>query len=378
MSPASPTPPAAADPAALLERARRLAALVLAPAANATDQAETVPRGHLRALADAGLLGIATPARYGGLGAPAPVAREVLEILAGACGVTAFVQMQHATAACALIARGDNEALKERVLPRLASGERFCTVGFSHVRRPGPPMVRVEPDGDHVRLHGTVPWLTGHGLADDAVIAGTLPDGRLMYVLTPLAAGDAIEPSPPLRLSAMNASATVSLTLRDLRVDPEQVIATATREQQAARDVVGLLTPSALSLGVAGAAAALLADLAERRGDAHLAGAARALEHERDDARAEVNAWADRPEAEGFAEHAVRARAWCVELGVRAAHAAVAATGGSANRLDHAAQRLFREAMLYSLTSQTRDLQIATVQRLLGRGGGGVADGGPP
>ncbi|WP_437730617.1 acyl-CoA dehydrogenase family protein [Sorangium sp. So ce1335] len=370
MSAPSPTPPAAADPGALLERARRVAALVLAPAASATDQAEAVPREHIRALADAGLLGIATPARHGGQGAPARVAREVLEILAGACGVTAFVQMQHATAACSLIARGDNEALKERVLPRLAAGERFCTVGFSHVRRPGPPMVRVEPDGDAVRLDGTVPWLTGHGIADDAVIAGALPDGRLMYVLTPLWAGDAIEPSPPLRLSAMNASATVSLTLRGLRVGAEQVIVTATREQQAARDVAGLLTPSALSLGVAGAAAALLAELAGRRGSAHLAGAARSLEGERDDARAEVEAWADRPEAEGYGEHAVRVRAWCIELGVRAAHAAVAATGGSANLLDNAAQRLVREAMLYSLTAQTRDLQTATVQRLLDRGGG--------
>ncbi|WP_437630448.1 acyl-CoA dehydrogenase family protein [Sorangium sp. So ce854] len=370
MSISSPTLPVAAEPGALLERARRLAALVLAPAANATDQAEAVPREHLRALADAGLLGIATPARHGGQGAPARVAREVLEILAGACGVTAFVQMQHATAACALIARGDNEALKERVLPGLAAGERFCTVGFSHVRRPGPPMVRVEPDGDKVRLDGTVPWLTGHGLADDAVLAGTLPDGRLMYVLTPLQAGDAIAASPPLRLSAMNASATVALTLRDLRVGPEQVIATVTREQQAARDVAGLLTPSALSLGVAGAAAALLAELAERRGSALLAGAARAFEGEREAARAQVDAWADRPEAEGYAEHAVRARALCIDLGVRAAHAAVAATGGSANLLDHAAQRLFREAMLYSLTSQTRDLQAATVQRLLDRGGG--------
>ncbi|WP_437321601.1 acyl-CoA dehydrogenase family protein [Sorangium sp. So ce385] len=372
MSPASNTPPVGAGAIALIERTRALAALVLAPAANATDQADSVPREHLRALAEAGLLGIATPARYGGLGAPARVAREVLEILAGACGVTAFVQMQHATAACPLIARGDNEALKERALPRLASGERFCTVGFSHVRRPGPPMVRIEPDGDHVRLDGTVPWLTGHGIADDAVIAGTLPDGRLMYVLTPLSAGDSIEASAPLRLSAMNASATVSLTLRALRVGPEQVIATATREQQAARDVAGLLTPAALSLGAAGAAVALLASLAERRGDAQLAGAARALEDEREAARAEVNAWADQPEAEGYAEHAVRARASCVDLGVRAAHAAVAATGGSANRLDNAAQRLFREAMLYSLTAQTRDLQAATVQRLLGRGGGAI------
>ncbi|XYI03791.1 hypothetical protein ACMHYB_30105 [Sorangium sp. So ce1128] len=109
-----------------------------------------------------------------------------------------------------------------------------------------------------------------------------------------------------------------------------------------------------------------------RVGSAHLAAAARAFEGEREAARADVEAWADRPEAEGYGEHAARVRAWCIDLGVRAAHAAAAATAGSANLLDHAAQRLFREAMLYSLTAQTRDLQAATVQRLLDRGGGAM------
>ncbi|AUX39081.1 isovaleryl-CoA dehydrogenase [Sorangium cellulosum] len=371
-----PPPPAAADFGALLERARRIAADVLAPAANATDQAEVIPRENLLALKGAGLLGLATPTRYGGHGAPGRVAREYTEILAGACGVTAFVQMQHTTGACPLIARGENEALKERVLPRLASGERFCTVGFSHVRRPGPPMVRAELDGDQVLLDGTVPWLTGHGLADDAVLAGTLPDGRVIFVLSSLREVEAIQPSPPLRLCAMNASATVSLRLRGLRVGREQVIATLTREQQTARDAAGMLAPAALSLGVAGAAAALLAQAADRRGSAALASAARGFAGEIDDARAEVNAWADQPEAAEYGEHAVRARAWCIELGVRTAHAAVAASGGSANLLEHTAQRLFREAMLYSLTAQTRDLQAATVQRLVGRGEEGRGQSG--
>ncbi|WP_437677101.1 acyl-CoA dehydrogenase family protein [Sorangium sp. So ce131] len=364
----TPPPPAAADFGALLDRARRIAADVLAPASNATDQAEVIPRENLLALAGAGLLGLATPTRYGGHGAPGRVTRAYMEVLAGACGATTFVQMQHTTGACSLIARGENEALKERVLPRFASGERFCTVGFSHVRRPGPPMVRAELDGDEVRLDGTVPWLTGYGFADDAVLAGTLPDGRVIFVLSSLREAEAIRASPPLRLCAMNASATVSLELRGLRIGPEQVIATMTREQQIARDAAGVLAPSALSLGVAGAAVALIEEAAGRRGSAALAGAARGLEGEIDDARAEVDVWADQPEAAGYGEHAVRARAWCVELGVRAAHAAVAAVGGSANLLEHTAQRLFREAMLYSLTAQTRDLQAATVQRLVGRG----------
>ena len=57
-------------------------------------------------------------------------------------------------------------------------------------------------------------------------------------------------------------------------------------------------------------------------------------------------------------------RARCIDLGMRAAHAAVTAGGGAANGLDHPAQRLFREAMVYTLVAQTRDLRVATLDRL--------------
>jgi hypothetical protein len=52
---------------------------------------------------------------------------------------------------------------------------------------------------------------------------------------------------------------------------------------------------------------------------------------------------------------------------VRAAHAAVVVGSGGANLLDSSAQRLFREAMLYTLTAQTWPLQQASLRRLLAR-----------
>src|SRR5205085_4891621 len=66
----------------LIAAARAVADDVLAPAAEETDQADIVPRSHLRALADAGLF-------------DASGHREVYEILAGACGATFFVWVQH-------------------------------------------------------------------------------------------------------------------------------------------------------------------------------------------------------------------------------------------------------------------------------------------
>ena len=51
-------------------------------------------------------------------------------------------------------------------------------------------------------------------------------------------------------------------------------------------------------------------------------------------------------------------------LGVQAGHAALAACGGAATALDHPAQRILREAALYTTTAQTTLLRAATLARL--------------
>src|SRR5215471_215145 len=110
----------------LLKRARQIAAEVLAPQATAADQAAGVPAAQIRCLADAGLLGITTPAAHGGQGAPLEVVRDCLAAVARGCGVTAFVYIQH-VAGCRIVSECGNEPLKKQVLPDLARGKRFLS-----------------------------------------------------------------------------------------------------------------------------------------------------------------------------------------------------------------------------------------------------------
>ena len=85
-----------------------------------------------------------------------------------------------------------------------------------------------------------------------------------------------------------------------------------------------------------------------------------------DACRREALAWsgacADLPD---YKEHALRVRATAIVLAVRAAHAAVTATGGSAHRLDSPPQRLLREAIFYTTTAQTADVRSATLDLLI-------------
>jgi len=349
----------------LLGRAREIAAQELATRATATDQAAVMPLDNVRLLAEAGLLGLSTPIEHGGHGAPPEVLRAFTEILAAACGVTGFVVAQHLTA-CRHIAAGENEALKLALLPRLAAGKVLATVAFSHLRRPGPPVLRVTRDGEDYVFDGTAPWATGWGLASEVLLAGSLPDGASVWVVAPLVASQHMTASPPMRLCAMSASATVSLTCAGLRIGPSRYVKTLTPEQLAADTATAVLSVGAMSLGAALGACGLLRGIAEARSSPLHAEVATTLEHEVAAARAEVNRVTAQASL-ATSEDAYRARAWCIELGVRAAHAAVTASSGAANLLDHPAQRLFREAMVYTLTAQTSDLQTATLTRLVRR-----------
>ena len=241
----------------LVERARAIASRFLAPRAARADQATGPPVEQIRHLAEAGLLGLTTPPEFGGRGAAPNVVRDCLAAVASGCGVTAFVCFQHLVG-CRHLAGSANGPLKERLLPDLAAGRRFCSLAFSHLRRPGPPSSESDADGDAWVFDGTAPWMTGWGLADEVLLAGVLPDGRSAWALAPLVEGEALRASPPVRLCAMNASATVALECRGLRIGAERQVKTMTPAELAADTAGANLFFTALSLGVTLAAIELL------------------------------------------------------------------------------------------------------------------------
>jgi len=163
----------------------------------------------------------------------------------------------------------------------------------------------------------------------------------------------------------MNASGTVILHLNNLRVPASSAMKTITSEQMSANDLGAILGVTPQIFGVSRAAINIVRDLAESRNSDIMRRTVETLESEMSARRDLVDKWRDRMDTEGYKDCALDARAGCIEFGVRAAHAAVAATGGGANALDNPAQRLFREAMFYTLTAQTRDVQATTLEHII-------------
>ena len=63
-------------------------------------------------------------------------------------------------------------------------------------------------------------------------------------------------------------------------------------------------------------------------------------------------------------EDRLRIRANLIELAVRCAHAAVTSSSGAANSLMHPAQRVYREALVFTVSAQTGPIMDATLRRI--------------
>lgn len=352
----------------ILQEARRLADEVFRPCAEVADQGEITGQvaENVRLLAEAGYFGLGIAPQYGGMGADEATRREFTELMASACGVTAFTQQQmHAGGG--FVGGGRSDTLKQEKLPLFASGQELCGVAFSHLRRSGPPMVRAERVSGGFEINGVAPWVTGWCVMDSFILGASLPNEQHLFCYVPKAGNEnALTPGPRIPLVVMNASDTVEVTMQGLFVPDDHALSERPAEALRRGDFCSISGHVFLPLGCTRGSIHYLNSLAQQRHQDELAEAADELSREVDTCRRDALQWsghcADLPD---YKEHALRARATAIVLAVRAAHAAVTATGGSAHRLDSPPQRLLREAIFYTTTAQTADVRSATLDLLL-------------
>jgi alkylation response protein AidB-like acyl-CoA dehydrogenase len=352
----------------ILCEAQRLADNVFRPHAEESDQGTITGQvgENIRLLADAGYFGLGIAVEYGGFGADETTRREFTELMASACGVTAFVQQQlHAGGG--FVGGGQSEILKQEKLSLFASGRELCGVAFSHLRRPGPAMVRAERVPGGFKISGTAPWVTGWRLLDSFILGATLENGDHLFCYVPKAGNEAsLQPGPRIPLVVMNASDTVEVTMNGVFVPEDHMLSKRPADTLRRSDYCGISGHVFLPLGCARGSVHYLRQLSETRSQTKFAEVAEEFVEEINACRRDALHWsgacADLPD---YKEHALQARATAIVLAERAAHAAVTATGGAAHRLDSPPQRLLREAIFYTTTAQTSDVRSATLDLLI-------------
>jgi alkylation response protein AidB-like acyl-CoA dehydrogenase len=289
--------------------------------------------------------------------------------LSAACITTTFVLTQR-TGACRRIEGCRNEALKQRLLPGLASGNLFATVGISHLttsrRHLGKPVLTAEAIGGGFRLEGMSPWVTGGAAADFVVMAATLvehgeaTDKQLLIAVPTDLPG--VKVADPLPLIGVSASSTGPVRLNSVDVSADWLIAgpVANVMSSGLGASTGGYETSALAIGLAQAAIDFLAAEATKRDE--IVEPLKALRSEHatllEDLLHVVRG------DSGCSKELVRQRANSLVL--RATQAALSAAKGTGYVVGHPAGRWCREALFFLVWSCPQPVAAANLCELAG------------
>jgi len=336
----------------------------VAPNANAIDGDEGALRVALQGLIDRGLMCLRRPAEYGGPDLDETSFRLFQEAVARRSGSLAFLQTQHQSAV-SMISKWGSDSVKSRFLPHVG-GEQLLGIGFSQLRRPGEPILKaVRVEGGY-RLDGLVPWVTGHTFYQDFLIGAALPGGESVFGIVPFedseVNGGSIVFDGPMRLAAMESPRTMSATLTNWLLPDELTAFEKPAGWLANNDMINVTLQAWFALGCARAGLDIVWKEFESRKSDFIERTWRLLDDEL--ARCRTKILADDPDV----GDRLRARAWAIDLAARCAHAGVASSSGAANSIDHDAQRVYREALVYTVSAQTKEIMEATLNRLVDRG----------
>ncbi len=168
------------DQSALQAAARRYARERLLPLAAETERSGAPPARELvQEYGQMGFLGINVAPRYGGLGLGNLEALLVIEEFAKCSAALAFPVFESCVGPVRAIERFANETLRQRVVPRVCSGELVVAVSMSEAQA-GSALTdlttRAEQRDAMLVLNGSKRWCSGGGHADGYVVYCRLSD----------------------------------------------------------------------------------------------------------------------------------------------------------------------------------------------------------
>ncbi len=341
----------------------------LAERAGAIDATGDWPGDSLRLCGEAGVFRWFLDPTFGGLDWNSEQVVRGYLALASACVTTTFVITQR-TGACRRIAEGENDDLKAKLLPPLATGQMHATVAVSHLTTSGRhlnrPVLRATRKGDVWTLDGFSPWSTGADHSDVIVTAATVieadePTAEQILVAVPSDLPGLLTPPPP-QFVGLSAAHTGRVEFDRVEVsDDYRVQGPVENVMSAGRSTMtGGHETSTLAMGLAAAAIEFLHGESDVRDD--LIAIRKALEAEHTDLLENLLALTRGEPA--CSTQTLRQRANSLVL--RATQAALAAAKGTGYVAGHPAGRWCREALFFLVWSCPQPVMNANLCELAG------------
>lgn len=336
------------------------------PQANQIDECSKALNQAFKELGELGVLGLRIPQGWGGRQLDAETFFKFQELIARYSGALAFLQTQHQSVAGMLI-QSSNTQLQADYLPRMSHGIAKIGVGFSHLRRLGNPSIIAIPRPGGYQLNGFVPWITGWGIFEEFVVAAILPDGQSVWGLVPFCeqkiGESTIALSPPLSLCGMTSTNTVTATFTQWFLPAEKVVSIHPVGWIQDNDQAKVLQASFLVLGCARAGLDIVETAFKKTKFYVIQDAFNSLNQELNQCRSQIFSAQNHPQTLNTSQK-YKLRAWAIELAVRCAHAAITVSSGAANLNSNSAQRIYREALVFTVSGQTTELMKATLEKI--------------
>ncbi|WP_206885114.1 acyl-CoA dehydrogenase family protein [Alicyclobacillus mali (ex Roth et al. 2021)] len=197
----------------------------------------------LKRAGDLGLLAHSVPEAYGGLGLD-KISKGIVGEMVGMTGAYGVAHSNHTCIATLPITYFASEAVKHRVLPKMASGEylgAYCltepTAGSDALA--AKTVARLSEDGTHYLISGTKQFITNAGFADTFVVYAKI-DGEHFTAFLVERSFPGISLGPEEQKMGIHGSSTRQVIFDDCPVPVENVIGEVGRGHAVALGVLNL------------------------------------------------------------------------------------------------------------------------------------------
>lgn len=223
----------------LLDHADRFGREQLYPLAEKMDNEEWWPEDLMPQLGELGFLGVTVDPKYGGAGMTMMEAGLILQGFARYNHAAALSWVAHDNLCVNNIYNNGNEAIREKYLPRLCSGEWTGCLGLTEPGAGsdalGSMRTKAVRDGDDYIINGSKIYITNGPVADVCLLYAKTEQGKGSKGITAFV----VETSTPgfkvaqkLVKMGFRGSQTAELVFEDMRVPAENIVGTLNEGHQ--------------------------------------------------------------------------------------------------------------------------------------------------
>ncbi|MGI8903692.1 MAG: acyl-CoA dehydrogenase family protein [Solirubrobacteraceae bacterium] len=367
----------------LRDAIRRLAQERIAPRAAEIDEQAQYPHDLRRLLAEQDILGLPFALEHGGTGTGTLMLNIAVEEIAKACASTALILMVQDLGTIPIRRFGTDE-LKQRLLPRCASGELSPAFALSEPDAgsdPGGMLTRAIRDGEEWVIDGAKNWITNLGIADFYVVfAVTDRDAGRSHGITAFVVES---DRPGLSLGKLEhklgirGSPTGQPILDGVRVPAANVVGEVGEGFKVAMATIdrSRLGVAAQALGIAQGATDYAAAYArERKQFGRPINSFQAIQVKLADMETQCAAGrellyqacarVDRDDAQ-LGKYSAMAKLFCSDVAMRVTVEAVQVLGGYGYVKDYPVERMMRDAKITQIYEGTNEIQRLVIARTM-------------